>query len=183
MIDVKNLQIELKIGAFLGLIALVLSLLTGIIAGISPGIVFLRAFFGMLIFAGIGYGAVTVLKKFVPEIGSLSTDTSGEAGDLEAGIDDSPDEERISVLSGDEGLETPADSFTELNTDEIPRVQPEGDGFEPQSPLSGPEGSQSAATPSSGKLGKHIIADEELFKYEPKLMAEAVRTMMSKDEE
>jgi hypothetical protein len=35
----------------------------------------------------------------------------------------------------------------------------------------------------SGKLGKHIMEKEKMAKYEPKIMAQAVRTMMSKDRE
>ncbi len=183
MIDVKNLQIELKVGAFLGLSALVLSLLTGVIAGIPAGITILRAFVAMLIFTGIGYGAVTVLKKFVPEIGDIKTGALQEGEEPEAKIEEYSADEGDSTSPVGEFSEVSAENFTELNTDEIPRVQPGESEFDPTSDLSVKNGTEGAVNPSAGKLGKHIIANEEQFKYEPKLMAEAVRTMMSKDEE
>jgi hypothetical protein len=38
---------------------------------------------------------------------------------------------------------------------------------------------------TGGKLGKHIVVDKSSngFGYEPKVMAEAIRTMMSKDKD
>jgi len=36
---------------------------------------------------------------------------------------------------------------------------------------------------SQGKMGKHVVVNEKFVKYEPKVMAQAVRTMMRKDEE
>ena len=44
-------------------------------------------------------------------------------------------------------------------------------------------GLDSALSSSSGKLGKHIIVENQFNSYEPKLMAMAIKTMMSKDKD
>ena len=44
-------------------------------------------------------------------------------------------------------------------------------------------GLDSVLNTSGGKLGKHIIVENQLNSYEPKLMAQAIRTMMSKDKD
>jgi len=179
MINVGNLQIELKTGIFLGLAALVLSFLTGIIAGISVGIVVLRAFIAMVLFTGIGYGAVIVLKKFIPEIDSLADGSEDTAGMPNLGDMESQDGESVDDQLDKSGEE----AFSELNTDEIPRVKPGENDFEETLSSEKSSGPDKRPGSSGGKLGKHIIASEDAFKYEPKLMAEAVRTMMSKDED
>lgn len=179
MINVGNLQIELKTGIFMGLVALVLSFLTGIVAGISVGTVVLRAFIAMVFFTGIGYGAVIILKKFVPEIDNLADGDEDAAGMPNLGSMEGQD-----AGSVDDQLDTSGEeAFSELNTDELPRVQPGDNDFDET--LSSEKSSDPVrrSGSSGGKLGKHIIASEEAFKYEPKLMAEAVRTMMSKDED
>ena len=179
MINVGNLQIELKTGVFMGLAALVLSFLTGIIAGIPVGTVVLRAFIAMVLFTGIGYGAVTVLKKFVPEIDSLADGGEDAAGMPNLGDIEGQDAGNIEDQLDKSGEE----AFSELNTDEIPRVQPGDNEFEETLSSEKNSGPEKRPGSSGRKLGKHIIASEDAFKYEPKLMAEAVRTMMSKDED
>ncbi len=179
MIDVKNLQIELKIGAILGITALVLSILAGVIAGIEVGVVIIRAFVALILFTGLGYGAVTVLKKLVPEIGEIQGEEI-KVAESEIQLDEI---DADAEADAEPAPEPAGEQFSELNTDEIPRVQPDGGGIEPAPDVLGGTETGNAVNPSAGKLGKHIIANEDLFKYEPKLMAEAVRTMMSKDEE
>ncbi|MCP4133264.1 MAG: hypothetical protein GY754_20010 [bacterium] len=176
MIDLKSISLEFKASAIFGVAALVLSLLTGVISGVDAGTVAIRAIIITVVFAGIGFGAIMVMKNFVPEFYALF---SGDQGSMD--IDEEPDvapppEEPVpeSDAAGSASDEAPSEEFSEFSGSDFPRVD-------------GSEGAGAAdldAGASSGKMGKHIVVKEEKFaKYEPKIMAEAVRTMMSKDED
>ncbi|HNX58606.1 MAG TPA: hypothetical protein PKK43_05885, partial [Spirochaetota bacterium] len=76
MISLKSLGIEYKAGSVIGLSALVLSLLIGLLSGneflYSVG----RAFFFGVLFALMGFGGVLLLKKYVPEVLQLAESDS-----------------------------------------------------------------------------------------------------------
>jgi hypothetical protein len=178
MIDLGSIDIRIKVSVVFGVLALVLSFLLGIISGIPMVTVLIRTLIMTIVFAGLGYTIVFIVVKFVPEFKQI---ISGQGDDLE--IDDveneNENENDINMQDSDE-LETDSsgeesdnagqkdDSFAELNKDSFPDV------------------SDSVAGGESGgsNLGKHIVKMQDGFnKFEPKLMAAAVRTMMSKDED
>ena len=64
----KQMGIEQKYGAVFGLAAFILSLLTGLVSGVSFSITIIRSLIMAPVFFIVGYGTVTVLKKYVPEI-------------------------------------------------------------------------------------------------------------------
>jgi hypothetical protein len=68
--------------------------------------------------------------------------------------------------------ETASSEFKELNNQSYERLTSVED-----------QGLNNELNVSEGKMGKHIIMQDEFNGYEPKLIAEAVRTMMGKDKE
>jgi hypothetical protein len=185
MISLKNIHPEYKSTALVGFIALVLSFLTGFLAGIRWNVVVLRSFILMVVFAAIGFGAIVILRKFVPEIYDLLASTQREPELEEAGKDTGYaeeagasaavpdiDEEGTARSSGEAEApaEVAADEFKEIDKDALSRY-------------STAAGAGGPVNTGKGKLGKHILEKEKLAKYEPKIMAQAVRTMMFKDRE
>ena len=184
MLDLKKIKLEYGAGALLGFCAFVLSLSTGIIMGFSWNTVVLRSFVLMAVFAGIGLGVSIILKIYVPEVYELFTsaaapnkvvanDTAGEERGSKQRVSEQKAEENQSAAAAEIELETAPPntepSFNELDKDML-------------SQFSSAPGHSDAINTAEGKLGKHVLKTEKLAKYEPKVMAQAVRTMMSKDQ-
>ncbi|OHD66829.1 MAG: hypothetical protein A2176_12210 [Spirochaetes bacterium RBG_13_51_14] len=182
MVSIKNISFEYKSTALFGSAALILSFFTGFLAGIKWNIVLLRAVILTVLFAGIGYGICVILKKFVPEVYDFlaaiaSMSIGKEAEDLymdtQAGsMKTAADEEAKPSTSASEDLPEagPSDEFSELDKESLTQY-------------SSAPGVGGSINTGAGKLGKHILAKEKMARYEPKIMAKAVRTMMSKDRE
>ena len=189
MIDVKKISFDVKTGIVFGILALLLSFFTGIFSGIGLKSVLLRTFIMVAVFSVLGFAVVFVLKKYVPEFyellsGSFSAQGAGEGkgdsaeSDGQPAGDISPDQTYTregGVMGAGEGMDEAHDvggEFSELTEKSFPRYETISDNdLEP------------AANVSLGKMGKHIIEKEKVVKYEPKLMAEAIRTMMSRDKD
>ncbi len=181
----KKLGLENKIIAGFGLAAVAFSFITGLISGVSLGSIIFRLFFVLIIFAGLGVAIVFVLKKYTPELfdalqssddvdpESMQIDSDGikeesYAADSEVAADKMSDADgQGSANESDKG------EFQELTSKDFQSVSDSDLGLADAGTAAG----------GSGKLGKHVIVDEKFGKYEPKIMAEAVRTMMSKEEE
>ncbi len=177
----QNISLEYRTGLIFGVTALLFTLIIGIIAGVKIDVIALRLLIMAPVYAIMGTGIVIILKKFVPEFYEvfnrlLSGGTDeGETLDgtgSDSGMRETDDGDSGISDAGGEGYEGEESEFSEMNTDEIPRVDP-GEPPDLENPLD----------VSSGKLGRHILATEKVAKYEPKVMAEAVRTMMRKDED
>jgi len=184
MVDIKNIDIKYKSGVIFGIISLVLSLLTGILSGVGIGIVFLRALIMAPIFPALGFGIIWIIQKYIPEFNGVFS--SADSGNIDTDIDDTGMDSASDLSDGmPESVEGASDTegggFSEMPDDEYPRVSSDTTA-EIESSFDS-SGMNDVGSSSGKKLGKHIIADENSFKYEPKLMAEAVRTMMSKDGE
>ncbi len=180
MSQLSGLSIEYRSGLFLGLVALVLSFVTGLLSGIGFTVILIRSLIMVPAFIAVGYGAMIVLKKYVPELydvlSSMKKEYASEIEETGAGIYGSDDETYdssgdINSYDGDEGYsEKEGDNFDRLNTINDSGLDDEFSG--------------DAVNTSAGKMGKHVVVNESQFKgYEPSLMAEAVRTMMSKDKD
>jgi hypothetical protein len=182
MISLQKITLEYKSTALFGFTALILSLIIGLLTGIRWDIVLLRSFILTVLFAGIGFGACAILKRFVPEVydlmssmGSLKGGEDGEVPDIEVPHDSASapvEPENMEAAPADKPPEiSAADEFRELDKDGLAHF------------TTTPSNEGSAVNTKAGKLGKHILETEKLTKYEPKIMAQAVRTMMSKDKE
>ena len=182
MISLQKINLEYKSTVLFGFIALVLSVIIGLLTGIRWNIVLLRSFILMILFAGIGFGVCAILRRFVPEVydfmASLASVNAGEdreEPDIEMASDVThvPDAEteNIETAPVDKAVvPSAADEFRELEKEELTHFTTASEGG-------------TAVNTKAGKLGKHILETEKLTKYEPKIMAQAVRTMMSKDKE
>lgn len=182
MVSLDKINLEYKSTALFGCTALLLSFVIGLIAGVRWNVVFLRALILMAVFGFIGFGICFILKKYVPEVYELvsslamlrSAAQEGAASDA-ADQGDAPsgtgEVEARDIGEAGEDAGGPASSeFREFDKEGLAHFS------------TGPGGSGSINT-KSGKMGKHILESEKLAKYEPKIMAQAVRTMMSKDRE
>jgi len=111
-------------------------------------------------FGGLGFGVYAVLEKKVPEflefLGEISFggfSFSREHSEYDESYSDGMNAE--SSLSGEElGVQSVAESPHDILQAQI----------------------------KSGKFGDHIMVDKIAIKNEPKLMAEAIRTMLAKDD-
>ncbi|MDA3901766.1 MAG: hypothetical protein PF637_14740 [Spirochaetes bacterium] len=161
-------KIEYKVALIFSGIALFLSPLVGALSGISVGIVVFRTILLALFFAGIGFAIVTILKRFVPEVYNVINhssdpfDTDVEA--VDTGIE--PEQGGESYREDGESAEHTED-------------EPES-GMGAFDPGLAPSTSESLGIKDRA-MGRHILKEKGV-KYEPKIMAEAIRTMMSKDE-
>lgn len=182
MIGLNRLSLEVKLAALFGAGALLLSTVVGFIAGVRWGVVLLRAAIMTAVFAGIGFGICLILKRFVPELYEALVSMASFGGaadrgeDLEAMAGESPGTGEPDGQHGSEDepeerggapAATASGEFHELDGEGLPSYS------------SRPAGG--SVDTRSGKLGKHILEQEKLAKYEPKVMAQAVRTMMNRE--
>ena len=195
----KNISVEYKATAFFGMCALVLSFLIGIIAGVSGAVVAVRSVVLTVVFSVLGFAVVAIIKKFVPEVYALISKGPGTSS-IDVNIEDNAEGETASTgpefnqgISEEEPagepeiesepVETAASSslavkseFSEFKDDDFPKMHSTGGSAD-----SGLNVTLNSS--ESKKFGKHIMVQDEFFQYEPKVMAEAVRTMMKKDED
>ncbi len=181
MAGLNELGIELRSSVLFAAVSFIVSMLVGIIAGIDMAVVFIRVLVIVPVFAMLGYGLILVIKRYVPEFYEFLT---GRAPDIEAGESAAGSEEVEPEIPEPAAEEPAGDSpayeekgdepFTELSAGDFPKMSSTGEG-----------GSDldSNLNLDSGRLGKHIISNEKVVKYEPKIMAQAIRTMISRDED
>ena len=181
MVSFEEIKIEYKTGAVLGLTALVLSFAVGLAAGNTVPYTFGRALFLGIVFACLGAGLTMLLRKYVPEVfGAPSGETSGVAvSEQEAATG-----EGMQSSAGISAVDTsaPVSSSFEASAGvsgsaEEPGFVPLGEYVAGQTGL----GDEHLQPKSSTSVGKHIL-EEKGMKYEPKIIAEAIRTMISKDQ-
>lgn len=182
MISLNKINLEYKSTALFGFIALLLSFIIGLIAGVRWNVVFLRSILLMVVFGVIGFGICFILRKYVPEVYELVSSLAALPGGREEGeasiavvpemaLEEGGEAEARDIA--EEGVQTEAPVATDFK-------ELDKEGLSHFSTMPGGAGSVNT---KSGKLGKHILESEKLAKYEPKIMAQAVRTMMSKDRE
>jgi hypothetical protein len=179
MIDIRGIGAEYRIAAVFAVIAFFVTILGGIIAGVSIGVVVFRVIVSCIIFGGLGFGVVYVLKNYVPEVMDLFTSQNSAAGQGPDSVEIPGDEGEADVEGAAEGSGSDG-GFTELSGEDFPRVSEATDTSAMDESLN--QADSGGMNAKKGKLGKHIISDESKFQYEPKLMAQAVRTMMKRDE-
>jgi hypothetical protein len=151
------------IGFVLGfaILGAIISSVCGFLVGNRIGYIFFVSLISTFAFGGLGFGIFSVLQKKVPEfLEFLSTFSIGGFGG--EGHADDFDHDHA-------GMESSSASGT--SSDDY-GVQPMGDAAM----------DAKLAMAKSGKFGDHIIVDKIAIKNEPKLMAEAIRTMMAKDD-
>jgi hypothetical protein len=118
-----------------------------------------------LILAGLVFGLLTFLESKVPEFVDFlnsvqSGEPLGESNPEDASGEASTEAENSSDASSSLGDATPPPKSQEAMGDP----------------------SKKNEKPKNGKFGDHIMIDNIPIKNEPKLMAEAIRTMMAQDD-
>lgn len=172
MVKLEGMTIELKAGIFFSFAGFFLSFLTGFVTGIDFSVVITRSLITAAVFAGIGFGALMVIKNFVPELYEILSGAS--AVEEFEDVTDSPAVTEEFTETDDSGLASEAgdSGFTGFDDSSYERLSSVSD-----------QGLNSELNVSQGKMGKHIIMSDQFNGYEPKIIADAVRTMMSKDKE
>ncbi len=191
-----NFGIELKSGILFSVSSLVFSIFAGFAGGVPAGTVFLRIVIIVPVFFVVGYGIVLVIEKFVPEVydafSKMNSSPDKTAEKIDISIDTAEDLKEESSENVDSGFT----EFTEKDYDRIQTTR-DSDDLQPVKDFSkmqsakesgktdtvGDSGLDNLFHAANTKLGKHIIVENDLNSYEPKLMAQAVRTMMGKDKE
>ncbi|PJZ56517.1 hypothetical protein EHQ76_19745 [Leptospira barantonii] len=154
-----NLQVAF-IGVF-AVIALVVSPVCGFVTGNSIGHVLLVTVLSVVAFAVLGFGVHAILEMKVPEFLDFLANAAGEY---------------IPATASDaDGAGSGAHDYSSHASDS---EFSSGDG---------PSNSEvfASATPKrqkSGNFGDHIMVENIAIKNEPKLMAEAIRTMLARDD-
>ena len=167
----QGLTLENKVGAVFSAAAFLLTLLVGIISGVKFGVTIIRSLICIPVFFGIGFGIIFVIKTYVPEVYEMLVTSSSKEASSETR---SLNQEEVEIDHGEysEGTMEPNPEFTELSEKDFDKYSTLGD-----------DGLNTAFNASAGKMGKHIVVDEKFSSYEPKIMAQAIRTMMSKDKD
>ncbi len=169
MIQINDPGIEFKSGIIFSVIALVFSVMAGLGGGVPAGVVFIRALIIVPVFFCIGFGVFFVMKNYVPELYDLLNRTKAVSDDIEhGGMEGTDIEKGIDV----EPVPSANPEFTEFTEKDYDRLSTVNDS-----------GVDEALNMPGAKLGKHIIVENQLNGYEPKIMAQAIRTMMSKDKD
>ena len=173
----RELGLEIKTAVIFGTISLVLSLVIGIASGNNFGNALITSMILMLVFSGLGYGIILVLNNFVPEFLEVfrkfnepsNVDHTGDTIDINnEKVSETAEQDGFGEISEGEGSGSPRSEagdpvdFEPLETKDMKRYNT---GSEKQ----------------DAKLGKHIVVDQKKVKYEPKIVAEAIRTMMRRD--
>jgi hypothetical protein len=164
---------ELKSGLFFSIIAFILSAVSGVLGSVPRGMIIFRSLVIIPLFFFFFFGVLNIIKKFVPEVYDIITNFRGDVPDDSIGDVD------ISYNNmGGVAYDSPEDigeDFTEFTESDYDKVNSTGG-------VNNTNSSDNEFDTSGGKLGKHIIVDKSsnAYGYEPKIMAEAIRTMMSK---
>ena len=168
MTDFKKLNIEYKAAAVFGIGSFLLSVIASIFSGNSAGIILLRSVIFAVIFCVIGFASLYVMKKYVPEIYEIfNSGIFGPGADSGMG-----NEEEIS--DGEIGGEPDRGNAKAEEKDKISSALDASDDIESESDL-GAIDDVSGANNANKEM-------ERMFKYEPEIAAQAIRTMMKKDD-
>lgn len=162
------MKIKIVIAFFV--IGMGLSLIGGVIAGNPFSAILVFSLLSSLVLAALVFGLLTFLEAKVPEFSDfLNQIQSGEYSEM--GEDESA-RPASNSMSNSESSPMQSDFSTPDSTPLESKPSPlEGGAAEPKN-----------EKPKNGKFGDHIIIDNIPIKNEPKLMAEAIRTIMAQDD-
>ena len=170
MIDIKKLNIEYKAAAVFGIGSFLLSVILSMFYGNTAGIIILRSVIFAVIFCAIGFSSLFVMKKYVPEFYDIFN--SGIPGSS-AGHDTAAEEANTSGDAGSSSAGGNAD-VSVYKDDKISFALDKTDDTETEADLGTIEDVSSTGTSDKEQ--------DKMFKYEPEIAAQAIRTMMKKDE-
>lgn len=154
-----NSQIVFVFG--LSVLAFLVSTVCGFIVDNKISHILMVSGIALLVFAALGFGIHAFLQQRVPEFIQF-LENFGAAGMGEEDEDYAGAGGGLDTGPSEEGATSSA-SLDAENTDSFGRATP--------------------SKKQNGQFGDHIMVDNIAIKNEPKLMAEAIRTMLQKDED
>jgi hypothetical protein len=175
-----KISLEVKVSILFGILAFFVSLLFGIMVGNKIGILFGRVLSFTVLYAAIGYGSLVIIKRLVPEVYEIlnqSFELSKRKVSQEEYVTVKPDETNTvqeEAATGDDGYtaDTLVSGTADTSYNEV---------FTPLESKDFTNLSTKDSKPK--KMGKHIVLDDKKIQYEPKIMAEAIRTMLKRDKD
>lgn len=177
--DIGKLGALHKGALIFGAIAFFLSLVIGLAAGNTIAYSFGRGFLFGILFTVIGFAVVVLIRKYVPELSGVGSsmgapvDTSDKLEIIggSADVSKEPSPESAGIFQG-ESDDVRVDAAQEEAP--LPRFEPLKDHLKS---IPGDE----LDAKGKARLGRHVL-QEKSMKYEPKIAAEAIRTLMSRDQ-
>ncbi|MCB1141038.1 MAG: hypothetical protein KDK54_02290 [Leptospiraceae bacterium] len=150
------------------IVGFLISLMGGIVVGNQFINILTSTLISTLVFAGLGMGLYMFLEQKVPEfIDFLNEVEMTLNGDLEF---DNSSEDVKKMDTGDASAYAEENSAG-IDTNAVAAEENQGDTVEVK-----------PAAKDNSKFGDHIMVDNIAIKNEPKLMAEAIRTIMAQDD-
>jgi hypothetical protein len=189
MINFRNIGVQYLTGILFGLFALVLSLLIGFLSGNRISLVIFRTFLNTFIFSLIGTGCIFIIKRFVPEIYQIIS-FSDDAENIEIKTEEISGKSNSTRKKSKENPESNSEELKQENPDSAENemsLNEKRDDTELENEFNvldkQPSGfsSENSSNNNSDNVSSKIIKDNSI-KYEPKIAAQAIRTMMKKDE-
>ncbi len=183
---ILRISLEGRVAIIFGILAFFVSLSFGIMVGNKIGILFSRVLFFTVLYAVIGYGSLLIIKRLVPEVYEIldqSFELSKKSLNQEESIVVKPDESsgirEKSTIRGDSSAvdEVYATGSAVSGTSDATY----NEVFTPLGVKDFTNLSTRDSKPK--KMGKHIVLDDKKIQYEPKIMAEAIRTMLKRDKD
>ncbi len=173
MFKISEINIDYKISALFGFCALILSFLISVFAGNSILFTLLRTIIFTAIFSAIGYASLFIIKKYVPEVYEIFTSgytmmnkDNNDSVNIESETSDLKEEEIDYADNGAAEEEVVIDKESETLSD---------------IDIKDSDTNLQDIEPGNNKLD-FSEKKKDNFKYEPKIAAQAVRTMMNRDE-
>jgi hypothetical protein len=183
MINLKAIDKNYLLIIFFGSSALILSLVIGIFSGNGIATVFIRAITNMILFSILGFVCLFVIKKFVPELYQIISSVNIEK-DVEIKSDDSAiKDDKNNSHNKDNSTATnnnvPSQNDVTLNMgredteleNEFTKMEKPGETY-----------SSLGVDKNDSTSGSQKLFKDNKIKYEPKIAAQAIRTMMKRDE-
>ena len=186
MVSLKNIKIEYTVSAGFGAAGFILSLIAGIFSGNAILSVFFKAFITAVIFSVLGFICLFIIKKFVPEMYQIICSIISKEDvniDLEAS-DDKIDEKSEFSVNQNGNIQNPEETEYPVFDGGVSAKNEDAE-LESEFNSVGKNGDNYSSLKTNEKDSveiSHDIFKESKIKYEPKIAAQAIRTMMKRDE-
>jgi len=144
------------------LVALVVSLLAGVIGGLPFGLILVRALVGMIVFAALGAAAAWLVQRFIPELMQLGPDGRDEGktgrGVNERGADKQGPDAEIDITLPEENPHFAGETGNE--DDELAGAAYETGAYETGGETGG-TGTAAEESEGAGEVAERSIPEEE----------------------
>jgi hypothetical protein len=186
MKNLINTNKEYLIIAGIGIIGLVLSFLVGIFSGNSIYTIIFRAFITAILLSIVVFACLIILKKFVPEIYQIvnlinineNTDINVENSSIKV-------EKKVESNDNENTNSTNIEGNASSTSDETLNVSRKDTDLESEFNAVDKQTNDYSSLNTDDQVPSMNSQDffkNEKIKYEPKIAAQAIRTMMKRDE-